>query len=155
MHRHGCIRIEITRAFVHDSLDMFEVLRSVAGLNLGALRLVGFNFNAIRPKLYVTTQRFHDHSVTLGPFRMAGSCVMFLKDWMMNDSGGHRIEFARISFSNKFSGGRCPPFFSNNSEASYARAISFRSFKYSHSHLALARWLEGTQSTVSRFNGLA
>jgi len=72
---------------------MFEVLRRMAGLNLGALRLVGFNFNGSRPKLYVTTQCFHDNGVTLGPFRMAGAGVMLFKDWMMNDSGGHRNKF--------------------------------------------------------------
>src|ERR1051326_1023609 len=83
------VGIEVTSAFADGLFDVFEVLRSVTGLNFCAARLFGLNLNYSRLQFRVASEGVHNDAVTLCCFRMPGSSVMLLKNRMMNNRRCH------------------------------------------------------------------
>ena len=91
MNRDHRVTVQITNSLAHGALDMLVELRTVTGLNVAATGLSGFNLDHVRPQLGVTAQRIHYGRVTRRLFRMAGTGIVLLEDWMMDYGGGHYL----------------------------------------------------------------
>src|SRR6186713_1052480 len=70
---------------------MFEMLWGVTCLNVAAAGFVGLNFDGVRPKLGVRTQRVYRYAITLRALRMLRSRVVPFKNRVMDDGCGHYV----------------------------------------------------------------
>src|SRR5204863_6583032 len=80
---------EVADAFADGALDVLEVLRGVAGLNVAARRRAGFNFPEARPEFRVFAQRVHHDRVARWVFGVARARVVLLENRVMNDRRRH------------------------------------------------------------------
>src|SRR6185503_15818983 len=87
--RHDGVSVKKTYSFADCALYALVELRSVAGLNLTARRFWRLDFQQLTPQLGVTAKRLHNDRIARGSLGMAGSSVVFLKDWVVDDCGGH------------------------------------------------------------------